>query len=195
MVYQFPTHWTDEIAAVSTDEYYQNIQVTLIDPDLVEQTYDEDTGEYTVTAEGEIWSGQARLIGIRSGVNRLNEDTWNANTQTPIRLQFPTDPDFSPPGEWTDNGDGTFTSPEVIDNEDGTFDSGVIKDNGDGTWTFTPWLNYRLRRGIVLRVDSSPRNRSLEQMVFTCSSDLQGGAAASRTVQFALDGDAQVSSD
>lgn len=149
-MYEFPTEWPDEIAEVSTLPEYQNATVTLIDPDLVVETYDTETGEYTVESDGEVWSGQARIIGVRWGVNRLNEDTWNADTQTSIRVQFPRDPEL---------------------------------------------LDYRIRRGVVLRVDECVRNPVLQTYVLTATSDLQGSNSAARTVQFAMSSDAEVSND
>ncbi len=53
---------------------------------------------------------------------------------------------------------------------------------------------YRIRRGVMLRVITSPDNPSLVERAFTCTSDVQGAAAASRTLEFALDGDAVVPS-
>jgi hypothetical protein len=41
---------------------------------------------------------------------------------------------------------------------------------------------------------TSPDNPSLVERAFTCTSDIQGGAAASRTLEFSLDGDAAVPS-
>lgn len=135
---------------MSTLSEFQNIAVTLIDPAAVEQDYDIDTGETVTISDGEFWSGPARLIAVRWGVNRENSETANPDTQTSIQVQFPRNPNFGLPE--------------------------------------APL--YRLVRGITLRVDEASENPALTSMVFTCTSDIQGGNAASRTIEFALSGDA-----
>lgn len=191
-MYEFAEDWLDEITEISTLPEFQNATVTLIDPDLVVETEDLETGEYTLIFSGEVWSGQTRLIAMRTGVNRLNEDSLNADTQTPILVQFPTNQNFVPDEEWVDNGDGTWTvtSEWMTNNPDGTWTYyGPLIDNGDGTWTWTPWSNYRVRRGMILRVDECERNHSLESMLFIARSDFQGSNAAARSVQFILSSD------
>src|SRR5690606_18438302 len=58
-VFKFPTHWADEVVAVSTRPEFQNALVSLIDPDKVELDYDWRTGTETVTNDGVVWTGQA----------------------------------------------------------------------------------------------------------------------------------------
>lgn len=90
MVYEFADEWPDEIAEVSTTREFQNARVTLVNPDAVTLgDYNYETGERPVFTNGVAWQGWARIIGVRAGANRLNEDTWNADTQTTIRVQFP----------------------------------------------------------------------------------------------------------
>lgn len=147
MAHQFPTHWTDEIARVSTSPEFQDLSVRLIDPLLVEQEYDIDSGKYEVTEDGEIWTGRARLVAIRWGVNRENSETANSDTISSILVQFPQNETF-------------------------------------GGYTILP-------RGTFLLVDNAPRNPSLVGRIFTVTSDLQSGATAARTVEFAASSDAK----
>ena len=148
MVYQFKA-WDAQIADITTRPEYQNIAIKLIDPTLVVETYDIATGITTVTNDGKFFTGPARLIAIRAGINRENTETTNSSTVTHIRIQFPRNQNF-----------GTEMAPI-----------------------------YRIRRGIKLMVTSAPNNKALETMIFTCTSDLQGGSVASRTLEFSTDGD------
>ena len=152
-MYQFTDDWAQEIADESTRSEYQNATVSLIDPALVVSTYDIATGVTTTTDDGVVWIGQARIIDVRWGTNRENSDTLNADTNVSVRVQFPSDPDFSRSG---------------VDGE------------------------YMVRRGMKLKVISSPRNRSLERRIMACTSDIQGSMAASRTVQFSTDVDSVI---
>lgn len=145
---QLSNHWTDVIAEASED--YQNATVTFYDDSLVEYgEYDAATDEQEVIGDPEFWTGPARIIGVRWGVNRENSDYGNASTQTSIRVQIPKNTPF-------DLGDDPV---------------------------------YRLKRGVKMRVNVCEDNPSLLTKWFSCTSDLQGSNAASRTFQFSLDGD------
>lgn len=88
-VFKFPTHWADEIVEVSTLPEFQNALVSLIDPDKVELDYDWVTDTETVTNDGVVWSGQARIIAVQQAKNRENDDTANSKAITNVRVQFP----------------------------------------------------------------------------------------------------------
>lgn len=88
-VFKFPTHWADEVVAVSTLPEFQNALVSLIDPDKVELDYDWVTDTETVTNDGVVWSGQARIIAVQQAKNRENDDTANSKAVTNVRVQFP----------------------------------------------------------------------------------------------------------
>ena len=154
MVKQLETSWNKRIAAISTRPKHQTLEVKLIDPALVEETYNITTGVTTVTADGVMRTFQARVIDVGWGATHENTVTTNASTVTTIRVQFPFNQNF-----------GTVAAPI-----------------------------YRIRRGVMLKVLTSPDNPSLVERAFTCTSDIQGGAAASRTLEFSLDGDAAVPS-
>lgn len=141
-MYTFPDTFEDEIAEVTTDAEFQNATVRLIDPSLVDRTYDIETDEFTENdADATLWTGQARIIGVRWGVNRENEDTRNSTALNTLRVQLPK--------------------------------SAV----------------GRVKRGCKLVVTECTSNPVLETYLFSLTSDLQGSHAASRTLQFAMDGD------
>ena len=50
-------------------------------------------------------------------------------------------------------------------------------------------LPETLRKGVMAKVIDSPRNRTLEGYIYTLASDFHGSSAATRTLEFNLDGD------
>lgn len=88
-VFKFSTHWADEVVAVSTLPEFQNALVSLIDPDKVELDYDWVTDTETVTNDGVVWTGRARIIAVQQAKNRENDDTANSKAVTNVRVQFP----------------------------------------------------------------------------------------------------------
>lgn len=48
---------------------------------------------------------------------------------------------------------------------------------------------FRLQKSFTMRVTSAPLNPTLETYVFTLGSDVHGSSAATRTLEFNLDGD------
>jgi hypothetical protein len=53
--------WEAEIAAVSERSDFQNATITVIDPSALTTTYDFETNAYTVTGDGVLYEGQARI--------------------------------------------------------------------------------------------------------------------------------------
>lgn len=49
----------------------------------------------------------------------------------------------------------------------------------------------RVRKGFKVFVTAAPQNPVLENLIFTVTSDLQGGTSAARTIEMALDGDVE----
>lgn len=82
-------HWSQEIADESGKPEYQTCEVTISDPWLVSTDYDIDTGETTVTGDGTLYAGRARLIAVRRGVNYEGATQGNSKTITSIRIQIP----------------------------------------------------------------------------------------------------------
>lgn len=136
--------WTDEIASES--EKQQNADVTLVDDSLIVYgDYNPLTNQRPiVSGDPNVWSGKARIIPARWGVNRENDHTGNSMTVNSITVQIPK--------------------------------------NAVG----------RMKRGIQLRVDACEDNPTLPGRLFTLTSDIQGGHAASRTFEFEMSGDAVV---
>lgn len=88
------SNWTDDVAAMS--ERYQNALVTLLDESLVTPgIYDPLTDTYPdQTGTPDFWTGPARLIGFRWGVNRENSDYANSDNVTSVLVQFPKNTNF-----------------------------------------------------------------------------------------------------
>lgn len=147
-MYQFPDSWTDEIASVS--ELYQNATVTLLDDSLVTKEYVTDVG-WVITGDAEFWTGQARIMPMRWGVNRENSDFGNSLTQTAVLVQFEKNTNF-----------GATPDP------------------------------FRIKRGVGMIVNACPDNPSLLSMYFRSGAEVQGSNAASRTIEFSVSGDSEV---
>lgn len=94
MAYSFKTTWNDAIAEVSTREEYQTARIRIEDPSLLTRGYNATTGKWTITGDSRIYpqgdeSGQARIIGVRWGVQSGGESQANATTISAIRIQVP----------------------------------------------------------------------------------------------------------
>lgn len=96
MAYKFPTYevWSDEIAEVTGSEEYQTAVIRIEDSSLVTKDYDVETAAWTITGDPVIYpvgdeTGQARIIGVRWGVQSGGESQANATTISAIRVQIP----------------------------------------------------------------------------------------------------------
>jgi len=95
MAYSFKAAWNDAIAEVSTREEFQTARIRIEDPSLLTQSdYDIETGEWTIVGDPVIYpvggeTGQARIIGVRWGVQSGGESQANATTISAIRIQVP----------------------------------------------------------------------------------------------------------
>lgn len=95
MAYSFKTTWNDAIAEVSTREEYQTARIRIEDPSLLTQSdYDIETGQWTLEGNPLVYplageNGQARIIGVRWGVQSGGEAQANATTISAIRIQVP----------------------------------------------------------------------------------------------------------
>ncbi len=90
----FSQDWAQEIADISTQEEYQNAEITIIDPSLIIRTGSITTG-YEYDASGaNLWSGQARVAGMRASVGAGGTTSTNPTKIKSIRIQIPYDRDF-----------------------------------------------------------------------------------------------------
>lgn len=91
MAFQFTEYanWADEIAEVSELPEFQTAVIRIVNPNLIEREYDEDTATWTITGEGVIYEGQARVIPVRWGVQSGGESQANATTLGAMRVQIP----------------------------------------------------------------------------------------------------------
>jgi len=53
--------WEDQIASVSSLSEFQNATIVISDPSLLTKTYSYDTNDYTVSGDGVVYTGQARV--------------------------------------------------------------------------------------------------------------------------------------
>lgn len=91
MAFDFNTSsWNDRIAEISTRPEFQRAQIRILDPSLLENSdYDIETGEWTDEGDAVIYTGRARVIGVRWGVQSGGESQANATTVSAIRVQIP----------------------------------------------------------------------------------------------------------
>lgn len=85
------TDWAQEIADETGKEEYQNATIRIQDTSLLTINYDDilETGEPTITGEADIYTGRARIIGVRWGVQHGGESQGNAYSEKSIRVQVP----------------------------------------------------------------------------------------------------------
>lgn len=92
MAYDFNTaSWSDRIAQVSTRPEFQRAVIRIFDQSqatLVSE-YDIETGLGPIYTGGDLYEGQARIIGVRWGVQSGGESQANATTISAIRVQIP----------------------------------------------------------------------------------------------------------
>lgn len=89
-MYSFAQDYGAEIAAITTRREFQSADVVIED----DSNYDPDawdlpTGQYTGPSPEEVYSGQARIIGIRWGTSILGETQENSTTLKSVRVQIP----------------------------------------------------------------------------------------------------------
>lgn len=55
------TSWEDQVAEVSSLSEFQNATIVISDPSLLTKTYDYASNTYTVSGDGVVYTGQARI--------------------------------------------------------------------------------------------------------------------------------------
>lgn len=82
-------HWSQRIAEKTGDPKYQTSEIVISDPTLVTSEYNMETGKYEETGDGTLYTGRARVIAIRRGVNYEGSNQNNSKVITAIRVQIP----------------------------------------------------------------------------------------------------------
>lgn len=82
-------NWADEIAEISELPEFQTAKIRIVDPNLITRDYNEDTATWTITGDGVIYDGRARVIPVRWGVHSGGESQANATTLSAMRVQIP----------------------------------------------------------------------------------------------------------
>lgn len=90
MAYRFTDSWTDEIFNETSKPEYQNARIRMVDTALIQSDYNFETGEWTVTGDGLLYEGQARVKPVRWGTQTGGESQANASTINAVRVQIPT---------------------------------------------------------------------------------------------------------
>lgn len=92
MAYSFGgVAWHDAIAEISTRPEFQRAVIRIFDESaaILVTPYDIETGIGPIYEGGDIYEGQARVIGVRWGVQSGGESQANATTISAIRVQIP----------------------------------------------------------------------------------------------------------
>lgn len=63
------TSWEEQIASVSSLSDFQNATIVITDPSQLTKTYDYDSNTYTVSGDGVVYSGQARVQPQRAAAD------------------------------------------------------------------------------------------------------------------------------
>lgn len=85
----FSKPWNDEIAGVTGRREWQQADVRIIDPSTFDSSqYDPETNEYSGPPASVLYTGQARVITTRAGINS-NDPQPNKSTLRTTRVQLP----------------------------------------------------------------------------------------------------------
>lgn len=129
---------------------------------------------------------QTARVRIEDPSQGTSEWDWTTATWT-----FTGDPVIYPLGDETGQA-------RIIGVRWGVFTGGEAQANASTLKAIRLQLPYqavgRVRKGFKVFVTSSPGNPTLENLVFTVTSDLQGATSAARTIEMALDGDVEIPS-
>lgn len=88
MAYSFATRWTDEIANISSNPEYQTAEVTITFA-VSDGEYDIETGQGGDRVIETLYTGQARVIAIRTSVFRQAAAQMNSHVSEFVRVQIP----------------------------------------------------------------------------------------------------------
>lgn len=81
--------WETEIATVSSLPDFQNATIRIVNPSALTTTYDYATNDYTVTGDGLVYEGQARVKPINASRNFDQAYVEDPTTAKNVRVQIP----------------------------------------------------------------------------------------------------------
>lgn len=84
----FKKKWTDEIAELTGAREFQRADIVISLPDS-EEKWDWTAKAFVGGTTQDLYTGQARIIGVRWGVQNGGESQANAKTIVAIRFQIP----------------------------------------------------------------------------------------------------------
>lgn len=88
MAYSFANKWTDEIASVSSSPEFQTAVVTITYA-VSDGEYDIETGQSGDRVIETLYTGQARVIAVRTSVFRQAASQMNSHVSEFVRVQIP----------------------------------------------------------------------------------------------------------
>ena len=88
MAYSFANKWTDEIASVSSSPEFQTAEVTITFA-VSDGEYDIETGQSGDRVIETLYTGQARVIAVRTSVFRQAAAQMNSHVSEFVRVQIP----------------------------------------------------------------------------------------------------------
>lgn len=88
MAYSFANKWTDEIASVSSSPEFQTAVVTITYA-VSDGEYDIETGQSGDRVIETLYTGQARVIAVRTSVFRQAAAQMNSHVSEFVRVQIP----------------------------------------------------------------------------------------------------------
>lgn len=81
--------WQADIASVTESTEYQNAIIQITDPSALTTTYDYETNAYTVTGDGLVYDGQARVQPNRSAREIDYAPVQDPSSAKAILIQIP----------------------------------------------------------------------------------------------------------
>lgn len=81
--------WSEEIESVSSLPEYQNATIEIRNPLLTASTFDLTTNTFTQVGNPVVWTGRARIIGVRSALDIPGGLANNPTGSKTVRVQIP----------------------------------------------------------------------------------------------------------
>lgn len=81
--------WETEIAQVSELSEFQNATIVITDPSATTVSYSFDSNEYTVTGDGEVYTGPARIQPVRNAQQIPFSTMEDISSSKVVHIQIP----------------------------------------------------------------------------------------------------------